>query len=108
MPRFIFALLSVAAFAEEPFSFEKTPGRLPKDVIPSHYAIRIEPDVAAAKFSGAVDIDVVATKATRSFVLNTAGLVIAKAAADDAALVVKVDDAGQLLTLTAASELAAA
>ena len=107
MPRFIFALLSVAAFAEEPFSFEKTPGRLPKDVIPSHYAIRIEPDVAAAKFSGAVDIDVVATKATRSFVLNTAGLVIAKAAADDAALVVKVDDAGQLLTLTAASELAA-
>ena len=106
---FWFISLAAAAqvFAEEPFVFEKTPGRLPKDVIPRHYAVRIVPDIEGAKFAGSVDVDVEATKVVRSFVLNSKKLAIAKASVGDVALAVKVDDAAELLTLSAPGDLAA-
>ena len=108
MKHFLFALVAATtALAEEPFVFEKTPGRLPKDVLPKHYAIRIEADIAAATFAGTVDIDVEATKSVRTMVLNSLGLAISKATADGVAVEAKVDVAAQFLTLTAPQELAA-
>ena len=107
MRRFALVLLGTAAFAEEPFAFEKTPGRLPKDVVPRHYAIRIEPDVSAATFSGTVDIDVESKSPKRTLVMNSMGLAVVKASADGEALDAKSDDTAQFLTLTAPKELAA-
>ena len=107
MKYFILALLTFAAFAEEPFVFEKTPGRLPKDVLPKHYAIRIEADVETAVFAGSVEIDVEATKPVRTLVLNSLGLSISKATVDGEPVDTKADDAAQFLTLTAPKELSA-
>src|SRR5580692_3581993 len=44
---FVALVLSVGLFsaaAENPFAFESTPGKLPKNVVPRHYAIHITPD----------------------------------------------------------------
>ena len=102
MFRLLFFLLTVAAFAEEPFIFEKTPGRLPKDVVPKRYAIRIEPDVEKATFTGRVEIEVEARKAVPSLTLNSLKLQITSATLDGAAITAKVDDGTQLLTLSGA------
>src|SRR5688500_11181901 len=100
-----FLLLSVltfalSAFAEEPFSFEKTPGRLPKDVVPLHYAIRIEPNAEQATFAGEVQIDVEARKPARELVLNSLGLRVSDATLDGKPITASADDTTQLLKLT--------
>lgn len=38
-------VMTVSAWAESKFSFDSTPGQLPKDIIPQHYAITIQPDM---------------------------------------------------------------
>src|SRR5688572_7854886 len=92
--------LVLSAFAEEPFSFEKTPGRLPKDVVPLHYAIRIEPNAEQATFAGEVQIDVEARKPARELVLNSLGLRVSDATLDGKPITASADDTTQLLKLT--------
>ncbi|MEK0449852.1 MAG: hypothetical protein RL088_2120 [Verrucomicrobiota bacterium] len=104
---FAFLALSTVAFAEEPFAFDKTPGRLPKDAYPRHYAIRIEPDIEGAKFSGSVEIDVETRKPLGKLVLNSLGLEIAGASANGTAVEAIADNGSQLLTLTPQTELPA-
>ncbi len=48
--------------------------RLPKSVIPDHYAISITPDLAAEKFSGQETIDVDIKEPIDTITLNSAGL----------------------------------
>jgi len=47
--RFLVSLLSVTfaatMSAEKPFSFNETPGKLPKSVVPVEYSIRIVPNI---------------------------------------------------------------
>src|SRR5688572_3928410 len=88
--------------AEEPFDFRKTPGRLPKDIVPKHYAIHLAPDLAGARFSGSVKIDVEASKAAKEIVLNSLGLQITKATLDGKPITATADDGTQLLKLTGA------
>ncbi len=45
-------VLAVPAGAEAPFSFDATPGRLPKNVVPVDYTVDIVPDAKALTFSG--------------------------------------------------------
>lgn len=40
-------LLSGAACGEPVFSFEGTPGKLPKSDVPIHYAIELKPDITS-------------------------------------------------------------
>jgi len=42
--------------AEEPFSFDSAPGRLPKDVVPLDYTVEIAPNIAALTFTGSESI----------------------------------------------------
>jgi len=67
-------LLAVAgsfnAAAEARFSFESTPGKLPKTVVPRHYALRLEPDLEKFTTRGKVEIDVDVLKPVRQIVLN--------------------------------------
>ena len=105
---FVVILTTTAAFSGEPFSFERTPGRLPKDVLPKLYRIRIEPDIGRAVFTGSVEIEIAVRTPVRTFTLNALGLTIRSATLDgDGKLSPEVDAAKQFLTLTPRAEVAA-
>ncbi len=53
--------------------------RLPKDAVPSHYAIRFQVDLAAGTFAGEETIQLRLAKATPSVTLNSVGLTISNA-----------------------------
>jgi aminopeptidase N len=93
-------LLVFTVYGEEPFSFEKTPGRLPKNILPKHYAIRIEPDMATETFAGEVAIDIEAKAPVREIILNSLGLSIIDSTVNGKPVTAKADDAEQLLTLS--------
>ncbi|HVH82837.1 MAG TPA: hypothetical protein VM713_00835, partial [Steroidobacteraceae bacterium] len=46
------ALASWPALAGAPFSFDATPGRLPKEIVPLDYAIAVVPDIDAGTIAG--------------------------------------------------------
>jgi aminopeptidase N len=82
-----FAIAAVAAIspvhAEPRFSFSTTPGKLPKDVVPRHYSLRITPGAQAFEAEARIDIDV--TRPVAAIVLNAAELSFASAALSSAA-----------------------
>lgn len=63
-------------------SAEATQHRLPAGASPSHYQLRLEPDLANARFSGSVVITVEVTSASETLVLNANELEIAAARID--------------------------
>ena len=71
------------ALAEPRFSFAGTPGRLPKDVVPEHYALRLTP--GGDRFDGEAEIDVEVRKTVAAIVLNAADLSFRSARLVDAA-----------------------
>ncbi len=74
-----FLLCAPLARAEAPFAFESTPGKLPKDVVPRNYAVRLVPDLKTQTLSGSVIIELEVLKPTRRIVLNARELEITKA-----------------------------
>jgi len=50
--------LSGIAVAEPGYSFDTTPGKLPKAVIPLHYAIELTPDLENLRLAGVEIVDV--------------------------------------------------
>ena len=58
--------------AEPRFSFAATPGKLPKDVVPSHYALRITPGTDRFEAEAGIDIDV--KRPVQAIVLNASEL----------------------------------
>ena len=52
------------------------PHRLPRAVIPHRYDLTLAPDLEAATFSGAVDIEVEVVEPTQEVVLNAVDLTI--------------------------------
>jgi aminopeptidase N len=98
------------AQAEAPFSFEKTPGRLPKEVVPLRYAVRIEPDIESATSRGSAEIDVEIRKPVEAIVLHALGLEVPRAElrgdSGTEPLATGIDPAAQTLTLRPARTLA--
>jgi aminopeptidase N len=74
------ALAAIGAHAEAPYSFDKTPGKLPKDVIPVEYQAHLAPDISANTFSGTETVEIEVLKATSTIMLNAAALDIDSAA----------------------------
>src|ERR1700722_12653878 len=72
---------AVAPFsrAESPFSFDTTPGKLPKTIVPKNYSLRLEPDLTNLTTRGTLLIDVEVLKPTRKIVLNALDLEVTKA-----------------------------
>ncbi len=60
---------------------ERPPYRLPRDVLPEHYALVFEPDLASASFRGEATVDVRVLASTSQVVLNAAELDISEARA---------------------------
>ena len=102
--------LPATVTAEKPFNFESTPGKLPKQVVPTEYSIRITPDIEKLMFTGSETVKLNVRAPVRELVLNALELEISGASIDDKMLpqsAVKIDKRNELLTLTLPSELAA-
>jgi len=92
--------LAAAPCVAAPFSFDSTPGRLPKTVVPRAYRIAIVPDIAARRFTGseAVTLDVRAP--VRSIVFDSLNETLSDVRFDGARVRgVRSDDAAQLTTV---------
>ncbi|UFP96786.1 M1 family metallopeptidase [Gloeobacter morelensis MG652769] len=97
----IIALLAVPAQAEPKFSFATTPGQLPRDVIPTRYAVEITPDPKSLSTTGTEVIDIEVRKPTRTVVLNALNLKVDQARLDGRLPgAVKIDPVKQTATIT--------
>jgi aminopeptidase N len=70
------AFAAIGAHAEAPYSFDKTPGKLPKDVIPVEYDAHLAPDIAANTFRGSETVAIDVLQPTSTITLNAAALEI--------------------------------
>lgn len=70
------AIAAIGVHAEAPYSFDKTPGKLPKDVIPVEYQAHLAPDLDANTFRGDETIEIEVLKPTSTIMLNAAALEI--------------------------------
>ncbi|MDP9464236.1 MAG: M1 family peptidase, partial [Actinomycetota bacterium] len=77
------------------------PYRLPHTVVPSRYRLLLEPDLDGATFSGTVSIDVTATHAVESVVLNADELHIASVRMGDADVPFHLDGVAERLVIEA-------
>ena len=109
---FLAGLLSVTfpaiMSAEKPFSFNETPGKLPKEVVPVEYSIRIVPNIDRFAFTGMETVKLSVRSSVRQLVLNALELEITEASVDDVALpksAIRIDKEKELLTLVLPSEL---
>jgi aminopeptidase N len=96
--------------AEEPFRFERTPGKLPKQIVPINYAIRIVPNLDKRAFTGTETVKLNVREPVREIVLNALEIDVASAALDDkpaSKTAIKVDNQNELLRIALTSELAA-
>ena len=102
-------MLHGSVSAERPFSFKNTPGKLPKEVVPTDYSIRIVPNIDKLTFSGTETVKLGVRKPVRQLVLNALELEISEASLDDKPLpksAIKIDKERELLVLTLPSESA--
>ena len=109
--RLLAAALCLAALpftrAEEPFSFAATPGRLPKDAVPRHYALTLRPDTRRMISDGEVTIELEVLQPTSQLVLNAISTEFSAAAVDGVAVALPAtDEAGQTVTVSAGRTLA--
>src|SRR5262245_6527335 len=77
--------VATQAFAEPTFSFDSTPGKLPKSVVPHHYAIELVPDLTQLTVAGNEIVDVELREPTARLTLNAANMAIAEAVVDNGA-----------------------
>ena len=101
--------LSGIAVAEPGYSFDTTPGKLPKAVIPLHYAIELTPDLTSLRLAGVEIVDVEVREPTARLVLNAVEMTFAAASIDDDAqrADIALDAAAETATLTFPKLLAA-
>ena len=103
----LLALAAGRASAEPVFGFASTPGKLPKTVVPVHYALDLAPDLDKLTFAGSEVVDIEVTEPAERLVLNAVDLAIAAAAVDgEAAPDIALDDAAQTVTLAFSRPLA--
>jgi aminopeptidase N len=96
--------------AENPFNFYQTPGKLPKEVVPLEYSVRIVPSIDKFTFTGTETVKLSVRRPVRQLVLNALELEITDASIDGKVLpdaAIKIDKKNELLTLALPSELAA-
>jgi aminopeptidase N len=104
-------LLSLSPIrAENKFSFATTPGKLPKEVRPTRYQLRIEPDLDKLTFTGSEIIWIEVKKPVPKLVLNALDLEIASVTVEGIALPkesIHLDEKEQTLTLDLPREIRA-
>ncbi len=102
----LFAALTGRASAEQPFSFDKTYGRLPKTVVPIEYDIAVRPDVDKHTFAGQETVSIRVRSATAKIVVNTLDLDVQSAMlSSQAPATIVTDNKKQETTFTFARTL---
>jgi aminopeptidase N len=99
----VFALASGAAAGERGFDFATTPGKLPKSVVPLHYAIELRPDLETLRLPGTEIVEIEVREATDRLVLNAVAMTIEEALLEGEAgqvATVALDEAAQTATLS--------
>jgi aminopeptidase N len=94
--------LSGIALAEPTYSFDTTPGKLPKAVLPVHYAVELTPDLKNLSLAGVEVVDIEVREPTARLTLNAVDMTVDAASIDDGAARAEValDAATESLTLT--------
>src|SRR5450631_4649093 len=104
-------LLSISgtAAAEPVFSFDTTTGKLPKSVVPIHYAIVLTPDLESLKLAGVETVDIEVREPTARLVLNAIETTFGSVTLDDGAqrAEIALDATAETATLTFAQPIAA-
>ena len=101
-------ILPMSMSAEKPFQFETTPGKLPKQVVPTEYSIRIVPNIDKLTFTGTETVKLSVRAPVRELVLNALEIEVAKAAVDGKPLpgsAIKIDKKNELLTITLPAQI---
>jgi aminopeptidase N len=96
--------------AEKPFDFATTPGKLPKQVVPEEYAIRIVPDLGKFAFTGSETAKLNVREPVRRLVLNALEIKITGASLDGKSIppsAIKLDAKEETATFTLPNELPA-
>jgi len=103
----VLLLIVSAADADAPFSFETAPGKLPKTVIPVHYAIELTPDLESLALPGVETIDIEVREPTARIILNAVDTTFESASIDDGAqrAEVTLDATAQTATLSFAQPI---
>src|SRR5690349_20099906 len=79
----VYLLAAVTSlYAEMPFDFASTPGKLPKQVRPTDYAIWFKPDLKKLTFSGREIVKLSVEQSTRQIILNAVDLTVSGAKID--------------------------
>jgi len=115
LARYFSAMLAVvlvvsgAARAEQFFSFDATPGKLPKTVVPISYSIELRPDAESLALPGVEVIDIEVREPTARLTLNAVNTTFASVTVDDGAerADVALDAAAETATFTFARPLTA-
>jgi aminopeptidase N len=105
----VFASLLVVADAraEPTFSFAATPGKLPKTVVPIHYALDLKPDLDKLTVAGTEVVDIEVLQPTDRLVLNAVNITVSEAAIEGLGQATIASDAkAETLTLSFARPLA--
>ncbi len=71
--------VALAATSEAPFDFDKTPGKLPKSIIPLEYKLLLVPDLVHHRFKGDLTSTIKVRKPVRKIVMNAVDLTIERA-----------------------------
>ena len=99
---------SLVGAVEKPFNFNETPGKLPKEVVPTEYAIRIVPNLDKFTFAGSETVKLNVRSPVHELVLNALELKIEAASIDGKELplsTITSENEKELLTLRLPSEL---
>jgi puromycin-sensitive aminopeptidase len=88
------------------FALAPDPHRLPRTAVPSHYQIRLRPDLEAASFTGEVLVDFTLSEPTSALVLNAIELEIHQCEIDGNAASHQLDEASERLFIRADSDRA--
>ncbi|WOH65421.1 M1 family metallopeptidase [Bradyrhizobium sp. BWA-3-5] len=105
----VMIVVSGIARAEPVFSFDATPGKLPKTVVPIHYAIELRPDAENLTLGGVELIDIEVREPTARLTLNAVSTAFASVTIDGGAerADIALDAAAETATFTFAQPLAA-
>ena len=99
---------STGAVAEPLYSFDATPGKLPKSVVPTHYAIELAPNLQSLSIAGSEVVDIDVREPNSRVVLGAVNIEIAEASLDGGAkpAQISLDAVAETATLDFVSAIA--